>query len=47
MPLSLPYPWCVLDFEASSLEHDGYPIEVGIATVGHPDAEFSSWSTLI
>jgi len=42
-----PWPLTVIDFEASSLDQDGYPIKVGLALwPGHDDAIFG-WSTLI
>ena len=31
---ALPWPLAVIDFEASSLDQDGYPIEVGLALAG-------------
>ena len=37
----------VIDFEASSLDQDGYPIEVGLAFWPGPDKPISGWSTLI
>jgi len=43
---TLPWPLTVIDFEASSLDQDGYPIEVGLALWPGPDAIFG-WSTLI
>jgi hypothetical protein len=43
----LPWPLYVLDFEASSLEPGGYPIEVGLALWPAPDKPVHSWSTLI
>ncbi|KAA2235883.1 hypothetical protein [Salinarimonas soli] len=43
----LPWPLYTIDFEASSLEPGGYPIEVGLAFWGAPDEPVYSWSTLI
>lgn len=40
------FPLAFVDFEASSLEHDSYPIEVGVALVEHPHS-IETWSTLI
>ncbi len=37
----------VIDFEASSLDQDSYPIEVGIACWPAPDEPVLGWSTLI
>ncbi len=37
----------MIDFEASSLEDDSYPIEVGLAFWPSPEEAMSSWSTLI
>jgi hypothetical protein len=42
-----PWPVWTIDFEASSLEHDGYPIEVGLACWPERDEPVSGWSTLI
>lgn len=39
-------PIAVLDFEASSLEMSGFPIEAGIAIARGPN-DIESWSTLI
>lgn len=44
---NLGYPLAFLDFEASSLEEDSFPIEVGIAVARDPASPPSSWSTLI
>ena len=44
---ALPWPLAVIDFEASSLDQDGYSIEVGLAFWPGPDAAISGWSTLI
>lgn len=41
------WPLRTLDFEASSLEDGGYPIEVGIAVWPAPGEPISSWSALI
>jgi len=44
---ALPWPLTVIDFEASSLDQDGYPIEVGLALWPGPDDAIFGWSTLI
>ncbi len=44
---ALPWPLATIDFEASSLEWDGYPIEVGIAVWQAADAPILGWSALI
>lgn len=41
------WPFAVLDFEASALDPDSYPIEVGIAIWNGPMAPIICWSTLI
>lgn len=46
MPV-LPWPLAAIDFEASSLEWDGYLIEVGIVVWRAPEAPMLGWSTLI
>ena len=43
----LPWPLLTIDFEASSLEHDGYPIEIGIALWSRGDEPIHAWSALI
>lgn len=43
----LPWPIAILDFEASSLDEDSYPIEVGLALWPAPDESILGWSTLI
>lgn len=43
----LPWPLTVIDFEASSLDLDSYPIEVGIACWPAPDEPVFGWSALI
>jgi len=43
----LSWPVIAIDFEASSLEQDGYPIEVGVAAWFAPDQPVLGWSTLI
>ena len=43
----LPWPIAVIDFEASSLDHASYPIEVGLAIWPAPSEPIYSWSTLI
>ncbi len=40
-------PFAVLDFEASSLDDDSFPIEVGLAVVDPSTASVAVWSTLI
>lgn len=44
---TMPWPIVVIDFEASSLGEDSYPIEVGIARWREPDAPIEIWSSLI
>jgi hypothetical protein len=44
---SLPWPLAAIDFEASSLDPGGYPIEAGLAFWPAPDAPVSGWSVLI
>ena len=44
---ALPWPLVAIDFEASSLDEDGYPIEVGLALWPGPDHAVLGWSTLI
>ena len=44
---SLFWPIAVLDFEASSLDDDSYPIELGLALWPAPDEPILGWSTLI
>lgn len=47
-PASVPdFPLVVIDFEASALTLDSYPIEVGIAIMSVPDGQIESWSSLI
>jgi hypothetical protein len=43
----LPWPLYMIDFEASSLEPGGYPIEVGLALWPAADEPIFSWSSLI
>ena len=43
----LPWPVAVIDFEASSLDQDSYPIEVGLTLWPAPDEPILGWSTLI
>ena len=43
----LPWPLAAIDFEASSLDQDGYPIEVGLALWPAPDEPVLGWSALI
>ncbi len=43
----LPWPLVAIDFEASSLDLRGYPIEVGLALWPAPDQPIFGWSTLI
>lgn len=44
---AISYPLVVLDFEASALSLDSFPIEVGIAIMAEPGAQLASWSALI
>ena len=44
---ALPWPVAVIDFEANSLEQDGYPIEVGLTLWPVPDAPVEGWSAFI
>ena len=44
---SLSWPLTVIDFEASSLDPNGYPIEVGLALWPAPDEPIRGWSALI
>ena len=44
---TLPFPLATIDFEASSLDDDGYPIEVGVAFWPAPDEVVFGWSALI
>ena len=44
---ALPWSLATIDFEASSLEWDGCPIEVGIALWHAPAAPILGWSALI
>lgn len=46
-PRGLTWPIASIDFEASSLEDGGYPIEVGIAVWPKLDAPVYVWATLI
>jgi hypothetical protein len=41
------FPLIILDFEASSLSLNSYPIEVGVAVAHCPDKPLSVWSALI
>lgn len=43
----LQWPVVAIDFEASSLDPDSYPIEVGVARWRRPDEPIETWSTLI
>lgn len=45
--MTIIFPFAVIDFEASSLAANSYPIEVGIAIARGPDLEIESWSSLI
>lgn len=47
LPLSLPWPLIVIDFEASGLGPETFPIEVGIACWRDRAADIQTWSTLI
>lgn len=44
--MNAPLPLAIIDFEASSLEHDSYPIEVGMAVLDAVGT-INTWSTLI
>ena len=44
---ALPWPLAVIDFEASSLDQDSYPIEIGLALWPAPDEPILGWSALI
>lgn len=44
---ALPWPLHVIDFEASSLDLNGYPIEVGLAVWPAPEEPILGWSALI
>lgn len=41
------WPFTVIDFEASALDDESYPIEVGIAIWAGPMASIRTWSSLI
>jgi hypothetical protein len=43
----LDWPLLVIDFEASALSTESYPIEVGIAILNDPASTMEIWSTLI
>lgn len=43
----LTYPLVVMDFEASALSLDSFPIEVGIAVMFAPSGAITSWASLI
>ncbi len=43
----LPWPIVTIDFEASSLAKDSYPIEVGVARWDSPEQPIRTWSSLI
>ncbi len=45
--LGLQRPVCTIDFEASSVDECGYPIEVGIEVWPAPNEPIVGWSTLI
>lgn len=45
--MSLKYPIVVLDFEASALTPESFPIEVGVASAAAPGAPIATWSSLI
>ena len=44
---TLPWPLFAIDFEASSLDNETYPIEVGVARWLSPKGPVEGWSTLI
>jgi hypothetical protein len=41
------FPLVLIDFEASSLSTESYPIEVGVAIATGPDEPIETWSSLI
>jgi hypothetical protein len=41
------FPLVLIDFEASSLSTESFPIEVGVAIATQPDAQIDIWSSLI
>lgn len=41
------FPLVVMDFEASALTLDSYPIEVGVAIATTPSSSIETWSSLI
>lgn len=47
--LELPFrfPLAVIDFEASALTRESFPIEVGIAIAVNPSASIMTWSSLV
>lgn len=45
--MAVRYPIAVIDFEASSLEHGSYPIEVGVAICDQAGGAMRCWSALI
>ena len=45
--MALSFPLAVIDFEASGLGSESYPIEVGVAIARTPADEVETWSTLI
>ena len=44
--MKLTYPFAVIDFEATSLEMDSFPIEVGVA-IAHAPSNITTWSAII
>lgn len=45
--VALPWPLVVIDFEASALDQDSYPVEVGLARWCGSDTPILGWSVLI
>ena len=43
----LNFPLVTIDFEASALSLQSFPIEVGIAVAASPTSEIETWSSLI
>jgi hypothetical protein len=41
------FPIVVIDFEATALTSQSYPVEVGVAIIAEPGAQIETWSTLI
>ncbi|MBX9651052.1 MAG: hypothetical protein K2X57_28785 [Xanthobacteraceae bacterium] len=45
--MTIDWPVATIDFEASALDEDSYPIEVGIAVMLQPGSCVTGWSALI